>query len=402
MKILYVLGSLQHPSIIRGALRHYHFLRALARRHSITLLVLSRGAVSPQAVAELEQLVDRLIVVAVDEPSRPRRGSHFLDKVGRTLRFRSAVRRMRSAFRAIVRAETFDVLLFHGKDVYPVIADFRGLPTVIDFCDATTLRQREQLRHTKAWSIPWRVAGYASARRTERRLIDHSPHVAFISRRDREAVLGSGSSAAILPNGIDLRYWTRNGTAPRQERLVFTGVMNYAPNEDAGLLLIRQILPRLRQSRPDLTLDLVGLDPTPALLAAAKGHSHVNVTGFVNDLRPYLEQAAVYVAPIRYASGQQNKILEAMAMGVPVVTTPIVAAGLRVDDEPLPVRVAAEPEQFASEVLSLLGDPDERRRLASEGRRFVEAHFDWARGADLLERLCVQAAHDAAPVLQPA
>lgn len=401
MKMLYVLGSLQHPSIIRGALRHYHFLRLLARRHSITLLVLSRGTASPPAVAELEGLVDRLIIIEVDEPRRARGGGRLLGKLDRKLRFRTAVRRMRSAFRAIARTETFDVLLFHGKDVYPVIAGFRGLPTVIDFCDATTLRQREQLRHTKPWSLPWRVAGYASARRTERRLIDHSSHVTFISQRDREAVLGSGSGAAILPNGIDLGYWTRNGTAPRQDRLVFTGVMSYAPNEDAALFLIRHVLPLLRQSRPDLTVDLVGLDPTPALLAEAKGHPHVNVTGFVDDLRPYLEQATVYVAPIRYASGQQNKILEAMAMGIPVVTTPIVAAGLRVDDEPPPIRVA-EPEQFARAVLSLLGDASERQRLASAGRRFVEAHFDWTRGADLLERMCAEAAHDSAAVLQPA
>jgi glycosyltransferase involved in cell wall biosynthesis len=398
VRILYVLGSLQHPSIVRGALRHYHFLRLLARQHSITLLVRSRLPPSEEVVAELGRLVDRLIVVPVDQTQLGSASGRF----GRKLRHWAAVRRMRNEFRALVRDETFDVLLFHGKDVFPVIADFQGLPTVIDFCDATTLRQREQLRHTKALSVPWRLAGYATARHTERRLIKHSPHLLFISRRDRDAVLGGGSSAAILPNGIDLDYWTPKGIVASQDRLVFTGVMNYAPNEDAALLLIQRILPLLRRSRPNLALDLVGLDPTPAVLGAARGVPGVTVTGFVEDLRPYLEQAAVYVAPIRYASGQQNKILEAMAMKVPVVTTPVVAGGLRVHDDALPIRIASQPEEFANEVIALLEDAAERRRLTEAGRQFVEEHFDWERGAHLLAQVCAQAASHTEALAQQA
>jgi glycosyltransferase involved in cell wall biosynthesis len=119
----------------------------------------------------------------------------------------------------------------------------------------------------------------------------------------------------------------------------------------------------------------------------------------VDDVRPYLEQACVYVAPIRYASGLQNKILEALAMEVPVVTTPIVVDGLRGGrgGEP-PVRTAEAVDEVAASILTLLEDDGERRRLAADGRRFVEAEFDWSRGAGRLEAMCLTAIGEAAVV----
>jgi glycosyltransferase involved in cell wall biosynthesis len=121
----------------------------------------------------------------------------------------------------------------------------------------------------------------------------------------------------------------------------------------------------------------------------------VTVTGFVDDLRPYLERAAVCAAPLRFGAGVQNKVLEAMAMGVPVVTTSIAAAGLRVDDAAAPpLYVADDDERFAACLVQLLQDPGERARLAREGRRFVEEHFVWAHQAERLEALCQEAVRE--------
>jgi glycosyltransferase involved in cell wall biosynthesis len=171
--------------------------------------------------------------------------------------------------------------------------------------------------------------------------------------------------------------------------------MNYAPNEDAALHLIDGILPRVRRSIPDAELLVVGRDPTPALLERSRRLPGVTVTGFVEDLRPYLERAAVCAAPLRFGAGVQNKILEAMAMEVPVATTSIAAAGLRVDGagEP-PLCVADDEERFAASLVRLLQDPEERARLAREGRRFVEDHFVWARQAEELEKLCHEAVRE--------
>ncbi len=196
----------------------------------------------------------------------------------------------------------------------------------------------------------------------------------------------------IIPNGLDLQYWRRRSNDPRPNCLIFTGVMSYAPNEDTALYLIDQILPRLKQSLPDLELIIAGRDPTPALLERGGRHPEVTITGFVDDMRDYLEQASVFVAPLRYASGMQNKIQEALAMEIPVVTTSVVAAGFQMGDgREAPLYMADGPAAFAEKVVSLLGQPAEQARLAREGRQFAEKYFDWSRSARQLEQMCFAA-----------
>ena len=137
---------------------------------------------------------------------------------------------------------------------------------------------------------------------------------------------------------------------------------------------------------------------SPALIKKARHHSDVTVTGFVDDLRPYLEGATVFAAPLRYGSGTQNKVLEAMAMEVPVITTPLVAAGLRVDGgEAPPVVVTDGENSFAESIVSLLRQEKERSRLAIGGRQFMENHFTWSRSAEQLEKMCLAAAQTNGP-----
>jgi glycosyltransferase involved in cell wall biosynthesis len=392
MKILYVVPALQHPTM-PGALRHYHLLRLLARRHAVTLLALSRAEVTREAQTEIGGWVDRLHVFPVEDCFDAAGGHGMRRRLARERAVHRAVRRMRGAFLELAHGGEFDAVLFHGKDVYPVIEGFRGLPVVVDFCDATSMRQRQRLRHSgplQAALAGWR---WARARRTERRLLEHTPHLAFISARDRDAVLGPGGDAAVVPNGIDLGYWTRRAAPAGAVRVVFTGVMSYAPNEDAALWLMREILPRLRRAHPALELQVVGRSPSAAVVEEAARSPGATVTGFVEDVRPYLEGATVFVAPLRFASGLQNKVLEALAMDVPVVTTPVVAEGLRVEGAGTPpVHVAEGEEGIAASVRALLADGSARARLAREGRRYVEAHFDWERSADQLEALCLAAA----------
>jgi polysaccharide biosynthesis protein PslH len=150
-----------------------------------------------------------------------------------------------------------------------------------------------------------------------------------------------------------------------------------------------QIAPQVRQSIPNLEILIVGRDPAPELQAKARQYPNVTVTGFVDDVRPYLESAALFVAPLRYASGTQNKVLEAMSMSLPTVVTSVVADGLRMDEaaEP-PVAIADLPSDFATVITRLLQRPSERETLALRGREYVENHFIWSRSAEKLERMC--------------
>ena len=397
MKVLYVQASVQHPTM-RGALRPYHFLRNLSRSHSITLLALANTDVTREAMQDLSRHTSRIVILDVMGNhcfpcfDKPRAVSALAKRVYRAFRRRSAIKKMKRVFLELVRQESYDLVLFHGKDTYPVIEGWNKLPIVADFCDATAYRLRKGLRYASRTELWWRLWCYWEARRIDGKLLRKTPYVVFISSRDRAAAGGAGPQSKVIPNGVDLAYWTRKTSASQPGCIVFTGVMNYPPNTDAAFYLIERILPLVRRSMPSVEALIVGWNPSPALVEAARGRPGVTVTGYVEDIRPYLERACVFVAPLRFASGLQNKVLEAMAMSVPVVTTPVVAAGLRVEGcgEP-PLQVAEGEDEFAERLLDLLGSAEERAHLAREGRQFVERHFDWARSAAMLEEVCLEA-----------
>ncbi len=395
MRILHITPSFQHPTM-RGPSRHYHFVRELSRRHDITLMSLTREPVTSEARLEIGSLVEDVMTFGTHAAAKAGSGRSLTKLLGprvhRELEVQRAVGDMKRAAHVLLRSEPFDVVFFHGKHLFPVIEDLH-LPIVVDFCDATSMRIRTKMQYAPEWYRPLLWARHRQVRRLEEKLVQKSPHLAFISPRDRDAVLPEGRAAEVVPNGVDHTYWRRNDRAtPSDKTIIFTGVMDYAPNEDAARYLLHEILPFLRRAIPDLEVLIVGRNPSEHLKALALALPGVQVTGFVDDMRPWYERAAVCVAPVRYASGMQNKVLEALAMRVPVVATPVVADGLRMDEAPAPLRSARNPVEFAETTVRLLRDAAERELLALEGRRFVEKHFSWRRSAARLERMCLIAA----------
>jgi hypothetical protein len=413
MKILYLTPSFQHPAM-RGPTRCYHFIKELSQRHRITLLALTGVDVPPEPLREMAAYTERIQLFSANGATRSPSAELFGQlplfggQLKRAVQRRAGVQQMKRAFTELLQQQRYDVVLFHGKSIYAVIEDWSrpakaGLPSqaglVVDFCDATSMRYRSKMNYAGGAKRLWFMLRYWQIKQIERKMIDKTPHVAFVSWRDREAVLGPAKTTRgeatrgkVVPIGVDHRYWQRQTRHPQPHCLAFTGVMNYAPNEDAAIYLIDRILPVVKRSVPRPEVLIVGRDPSPALLERARQHPEITVTGFVDDMRPYLERASVFAAPLRYGSGIQNKILEAMAMEMPVVTTSLAAAGLRMDGagEP-PVAVADGEEQFAQRLVELLGQPAERAHLAAEGRRFVENHFVWSRSAAKLEEMCLAA-----------
>jgi glycosyltransferase involved in cell wall biosynthesis len=171
--------------------------------------------------------------------------------------------------------------------------------------------------------------------------------------------------------------------------------MDYGPNDDAALRLVQDILPKVRAQVPSARLTIAGRSPTERLKAAAAAQPGVSVTGFVDDMRDYLERAELFVCPLRYGAGMQNKVLEALAMEVPVAASSLAAEGLRFEGHEPPLCVADDPQQMADRVAHLLANPAERARLSRAGRQYIEEHFSWARSAEKLEQLCLAAVESA-------
>jgi len=394
MKILYITPTFQHPKL-RGPQRHYYFIRELSRRHQITLLSLTKSPIIPEALDEMRGYTERVYTFSANGASGSlmHKAAGVLPGLGKSLKaylqHRRGVSDMKNAFERITRENSFDLVLFHGKPVFRVIEDLDSLPIVIDFCDATSMRYAARIRETGLFSLPLLLLRYLHVKQVEKKLLRKTQHLAFISSRDRSAVAGAEAGTRIIPLGIDLDFWKRTSTTPQANCIIFTGVMDYQPNADAALYLVREILPRLREMIPDVELLIAGRNPTADLTEIARRDSKITVTGFVEDLRPYLERAMVYVAPVRVASGTQNKVVEALAMQVPVVTTPVVRDGLRVDEriDP-PVRVADTADAFVQQIVFLLKNGKDRELFMEQSRRYVENHFNWQRSARILEEMC--------------
>jgi polysaccharide biosynthesis protein PslH len=267
------------------------------------------------------------------------------------------------------------------------------LPWVMDFCDVDSDKW-QQYAARAPWPLRPVYALEARRLRTfEHDLLERCSAATLVT--EREKALWSHVPADlfakvhVIPNGVDLTYFAPLAppadAAGAPPTVVFTGAMDYYANVDAVVFFAQEVLPRVRAAVPEVRFLVVGNRPTSRVLALAR-HPGVEVTGFVPDTRPYYVQASVCVVPLRIARGIQNKLLEAMAMGRPVVASSAAADGLgaRAGDE---LRVADEAAAMAAAVVELLRDPQRATAMGDAARRFVAREYVWERSMRRLEQL---------------
>jgi glycosyltransferase involved in cell wall biosynthesis len=217
--------------------------------------------------------------------------------------------------------------------------------------------------------------------------------VVAVSREDREQMQQEYGVEAIydVPTGVDTTFFRPSGERKRKpQSLVFTGSMDWLPNEDAIRYFTEQILPRIKQAVPGVTLTVVGRDPFPGLVELSKRDSSVVVTGRVDDVRPYMDEAAVYIVPLRIGGGTRLKIYEAMAMEKPIVSTSIGAEGLPVANGE-EIVLADTPETFADAVVGLLQQEDRATAIGKRAAAKVREQFGWDTVADSFAAICERA-----------
>ena len=246
----------------------------------------------------------------------------------------------------------------------------------------------ETLGAERATPRTWRTRSRSlAAAFIESRVIPRYDVVTTVAEADaaRLRALARGARIEVVPNGVDAdRFITGSAAEQNEERIVFVGAMSYAPNIAAVQYFARQVLPLIRSDRPNAEFVIVGRDPAPSVQALAG--DGVQVTGGVDDVRPYMEEAAVVVVPMQSGSGIKNKVLEALAMERAVVATPLAVEGIAATPGEH-LLVASGARELADGVLRLLADPDERRRLGRAGRRLVTDQYTWDACAATYETL---------------
>jgi sugar transferase (PEP-CTERM/EpsH1 system associated) len=386
MRILFLCHRLPYPPKRGGKIRPFNMIRHLARRHEVTVATLARSAAE---LAEGRDLASHCHEVHVGRISIPagwgRFALHAASPFPSTFGYFHSPTLARTV-RRLLATRDFDAILVHCSSMGPYVAGHRGCRKIMDFGDADSEKWLEYAANAPfPVSAAFRLEGW-KVRRYERWLGAMFDACSVNAPREREILAPYVTTPIhVIPNGVDLDYF-RPGRAPGQayapHRLVFTGNMSYKPNVEAVHHLVAEILPRVRATFPDVELHIVGMDPTPAVRRLADGN-RVVVTGRVDDVRPFLDAAAVSVAPLRVARGLQNKVLEAMAMRVPVVASPAAFNGISaVADRDLVV--ADAPDRFAAAVVRLLGDLARREEVAAAGLACVKRNHDWG---TLLARL---------------
>lgn len=368
--------------------RLYCLLRESASRHQFHLLASSTfgGQADPQRLAPLVESWEEVRPAARPSGRLPRLVASVRRRLGSTPRLVEGLLPLRNHAQELIRraltAFRPDVIQVEHTITLPLLEGIRELPPILTVAHDLVFRiqERATLVATEATT---RADWAEQARRTralETRLFRSGGHFVTCSEEDRAALqdLAPAARVTVVPNGVDVDYF---GPSPpgSPQRLVFTGNMQTLPNVDAVDWFCREVMVHL----PEVSLDIVGLNPSREVQALAG--PRVAVHGSVPDVRPFISAAGVFVVPLRIGSGTRLKILEAMAMGRPVVSTRVGAEGLglRQGEEAL---LADTPREFAQAVSSLVTDEALRGRLAERGRRLVEERFSWAVLAPAMER----------------
>ncbi len=403
MKLLLLTPQLPWPPRQGTAIRNFNLIEQLASRHTVDLLTFLAADETLDGDNPLHTLCRR--VAALPQPQRATRARlrDTLLSGQPDMALRLADPAMTTLVRAFAASGDYDIVQAEGIEMahYGLVASADGRAVfVFDDHNCEYLMQQRNAQTDLRSPARWPAAAYSlvqwrKLRRYEAWLCDRAAGVAAVSQADADAlrVVAPHARIRVVSNGIDLEAYA---PAPAQNppsgsralrTLVFTGKMDYRPNIDAVLWFADKVLPLIRRQAAEAHFLIVGRNPHPRL-DALRSNPAVTLTGAVDDVRPLIRDAAVYVIPLRVGGGTRFKALEAMAAGKPIVSTRLGVEGLGVRDGS-EMLLADDPRAFADAVLKLLAPQNEplRDHLAANARRFVEENSGWSPIVRKLEAL---------------
>lgn len=386
MRVIFVTPYL--PSPMRA--RSYNLLINLAERgHEITLVSLQMPPREPKQVEAIRRYCRRIETIYISKAQSWWNCLKALPTSGPLQAAYCLSREMNEMLQRTLRDHQFDIAHVEHLRAAHYGLVINGLPKVYDSVDCITLLF--QLGAQTNQAISKRLLLRLDLERTrsyERSLVRAFDGIVASSQADKEALERLGAPCGrdkirVVPNGVNLDYFSPPGSKRKPASLVFLGRMSYHANVASIVDFCRSTWPLILSKRPDAQLVIVGADPSPRVRALA-GNNGISVTGYVPDVRPYLAQATISISPLLYGAGTQYKVLEAMAMGTPVVATPQVCTGLQASPGE-DLLVGETSESFAGHVLDLLENPGLHEAIGSSGRKYVEGHHDWRSIAGELE-----------------
>jgi len=388
MNILYLCHRFPFPPKRGGKIRPFNMIRHLsAAGHKVTVCSLARSpeeasegrGLSPHCngfeMAQVSGPIQALRMVARLPVATPSSMGFFYSPV--------LARRVRE----LLAAQRWNLIFVHCSSVAQYVEHVRDVPKILDFGDMDSQKWLEYANYKPfPLSLGYRFEGRKMLA-AERRLARRFDVCTATTRAEWQTLesYGTGATTDWFPNGVDADFFCPSDSPYDADTISFIGRMDYYPNQECMARFCEQVWPRLLARRPSMKLVIVGADPSPEMrrLGELPG---VTVTGSVPDVRPFIRGSALMVAPLNIARGTQNKILEAMAMGVPVVTSSMAAGGVDAEaDEHL--LVADTPDAYCEAILRVVENATERQRLATAGRQRMLSHHAWPHSMKRLDRI---------------
>jgi polysaccharide biosynthesis protein PslH len=394
MRILWVKSGGLVPLDHGGKIRSFHLAKVLANCHDVTLFTFDQPT-NEDAHTELQNIFSRVIFTPLKVPGQ-RSPREYMAYARNLLSLRPYSERkycqphIARKLHEHLSQESYEIIVCDFLLTAGVIPwDLPGFRVLFTHnVEAQIWKRQFQV----AKNPIWKAACYREFRtieRMERHYLKIAEHVLAVSEADRNtfSTLIDPRKISVVPTGVDPDYFRPRPGLEQSNALVFTGSMDWMPNEDSIFYFVEQILPIIREAIPDASLCVVGRRPSAKLRKLAGQVDGVTITGRVDDIRPHMAKGSVYVVPLLVGGGTRLKIFEAMAMGKAVVSTSVGAEGLPVTPGK-DIVLADQPEEFARQAITLLRSSAKREDLGRSARRLVEQNYSWnAVGTRLSEDL---------------
>jgi sugar transferase (PEP-CTERM/EpsH1 system associated) len=383
MRIFFLLPRVPYPTEKGDKLRAFHQIKQLSRHHEIILCALNDSALHKDALPVLNKYVQAVHIISLSKinilvniikalfTGRPMQVGYFYSP--------SAGKQIRRLIEHYKPDHIFCQLI-------RVAGYVKDLPVhkTLDYQDVFSKGIDRRLVLAPFYLKPFLKIEYRRLQNYERMVFDHFDNKIIISEPDRELIPHPDrDKVVVVANGVDTDFFSPAERTKNYD-LVFTGNMGYPPNINSAEYLVRQILPRLLPHKPGLSILLAGANPNIRVMVLKS--NHVEVSGWVPDMRECYASAKIFIAPMQIGTGLQNKLLEAMAMEIPCITSPLAfrALNAKAGEDLL---VAETPDEYVNQILFLLNNPGKAREIGINGRVFVHNNFSWENESAKIEAL---------------
>jgi sugar transferase (PEP-CTERM/EpsH1 system associated) len=380
MRILYLSQRVPYPPHRGDKLRSYHHIKFLSRFHEISLVCFADNTSDLLHKSALKVYCKSVDIILLSQfSSRLKAIGASITKTPFTLAYFHSDK-LKKIVEAKLKNERFDLIFVYCSSMAQYVEDVVTIPKVIDFVDVDSEKWAQYSLHAK---FPLHFIYSIEAHRLkayEASLCSKFQRCFLVSEKEvndfYQLVLPCKTVVPLL-NGVDLEVFKPIKQPYDRLKLVFTGVMDYFANVETVLYFCREIFPFIRKEVPGIKFHVIGSNPVKELIDLGKKDKDIVITGYVEKIQPHVQNAAAFVAPMRIARGVQNKILEAMAMGVPVVTNSLGAKGVSAQPG-TEILVADNPYDFAMQVVKLINDSGWREQVSKNAREAVEQRYNWS------------------------